>query len=149
MHVFISRGTLELLSHLYDLYITNTMKTLIVLGLVAIAYGQFPNFGDIFNFGNQDHIHGYSFEYHRNDDLILVRNATACFVVDATKDIVSKMEHRDTREQLEDDLYAQIKANTGETVSSINDLRSNYHDNRAVYECFRHSVFELKYMPNS
>ncbi|XP_046553337.1 uncharacterized protein LOC124262815 [Haliotis rubra] len=125
------------------------MKVLIALGLVAFVYGQFPNFGDIFNFGTRDSIHGYSFEYHRNDELILVRNVSACFVVNATKEIESKMQHRDTREQLEDELYAQIKAHTGETVSSISDLRTNYHDNYAVIECFRHSVYELQYIPSS
>ncbi|XP_046553341.1 uncharacterized protein LOC124262818 [Haliotis rubra] len=118
------------------------MWLLILFTLSIVAYAQFGL--GVFDFGTGK-ISGYTFEYHRSADLVLVRNATACFIVETDEDLTEKMKNRGSREGLENVLYGQIQAELGETVASLTDLRSDYHDIRAVAECFNHDVFKIQY----
>ncbi|XP_067659447.1 uncharacterized protein [Haliotis asinina] len=118
------------------------MRLLILSTLSLVAYAQFGL--GVFDFGTGK-IQGYTFEYHRSADLVLVRNDTACFIVETDEDLTEKMKNYPSREALENILYGQIQAELGETVSSLTDLRSEYHDIRAVAECFNHDVFKIQY----
>ncbi|XP_071109387.1 uncharacterized protein [Haliotis cracherodii] len=127
------------------------MKAFIVLGLCALAAAQFKPVDIINNIlgWNSDRIHGWSFEYHRTHDLMLVRNADSCYLVSVNSDTEKLLQHKDSREKLEDEVYQQIKSHTGESKGSLSEIRSKYHDIRAVAECFRHTVYDLTITPSS
>ncbi|XP_067659448.1 uncharacterized protein [Haliotis asinina] len=121
------------------------MKAFIILGLCALAAAQLRP-GDIINnfFGwNSDRIHGWSFEYHKTHDVLLVRNSNACYLVPVDDSIEKQLDSKDSRETFEDKIYQQIKSHTGESKGSISELRTKYHDIRGVAECFRHAVYDL------
>ncbi|XP_046553343.1 uncharacterized protein LOC124262820 [Haliotis rubra] len=121
------------------------MQVYIILGLCALAAAQFKPVDIINNIlgWNSDRIHGWSFEFHKTHDLLLVRSSNACYLIHVDNDIEKLLDSKDSREKYEDQIYQQIQAHTGESKSSLSELRTKYHDIRSVAECFRHSVYDL------
>ncbi|XP_067659076.1 uncharacterized protein [Haliotis asinina] len=121
------------------------MKVYIILGLCALATAQIRPVDIINNIlgWNSDRIHGWSFEYHKSHDLLLVRNSNTCYLVHVDDDIEKLLDSKNSRETFEDKIYQQITSHTGESKGDLSEIRSKYHDIRAVAECFRHTVYDL------
>ncbi|XP_046333668.2 uncharacterized protein LOC124116392 [Haliotis rufescens] len=114
------------------------MKAVFALALFGFVVAQHPN-----NY-NRDRIHGYTFEYHSYADLLVVTNSSTCILVSLPgKDAV--MGDLQQRYAIEDKVYAQITSGQGEHRTSLSQVRQDYHDIRAVFECFRKTVYELTY----
>ncbi|XP_046553335.1 uncharacterized protein LOC124262812 [Haliotis rubra] len=114
------------------------MKLVFALLLVGIAVAQYPN-----NY-RPDRIHGYTFDYHSYADLLVVTNTSTCVLVSLPgKD--DEMRDLQERYKIEDDVLAQIGSGQGEHRATLSEIRSDYHDIRAVFECFRKRVYELTY----
>ncbi|XP_067659077.1 uncharacterized protein [Haliotis asinina] len=109
------------------------MGIYIILGLCALATAQIRPVDIINNIisWNSDRIHGWSFEYHKSHDLLLVRNSNTCYLVHVD-DIEKLLDSKDSRETFEDKILQQIKSHTGESKGGLSEIRSKYYDIRAV-----------------
>ncbi|XP_046553345.1 uncharacterized protein LOC124262821 isoform X2 [Haliotis rubra] len=115
------------------------MKALLVFTALGFVLGQIVYY-------HPELVHGYSMEYHSYADIIVVRNATTCYIVDVTAAIETDLRHSTTRRTIEEEIYNQMVSHKGEVVSSIDKIRQQLQDIRAIVECFNHNVYQIKYM---
>ncbi|XP_071109290.1 uncharacterized protein [Haliotis cracherodii] len=118
------------------------MKALLVFTALGVVLAQIVYY-------HPELVHGYSMEYHSYADIIVVRNATACYIVDVSAGLEGDLRQSTTRAKIEEEIYNQMMSHNGEVVSSIDKIRHEIQDIRAIVECFRHNVYQIKYMPST
>ncbi|ESO91251.1 hypothetical protein LOTGIDRAFT_228750 [Lottia gigantea] len=97
------------------------------------------------NRNEKDNHGGYTFEYHDRHHLLIVRDNSFCYLIDAKPDVVKSYNDAATRASVEDDIISHIKAN--QDMHQINhfDALLKYHDPLQAAECVKHSIVELSY----
>ncbi|XP_071109389.1 uncharacterized protein [Haliotis cracherodii] len=120
------------------------MRPLLSLAFLALVLAQDPYVvpdGYI-----TSRIEDYWFEFHATHHLLLIVGKT-CHIVHVDTIMEGQLRNKDEREALEDDLYLNyVKPNLHEHAYTYSELRSEFHDLYANFQCIGKYVYKVDYV---
>ncbi|XP_046553336.1 uncharacterized protein LOC124262813 [Haliotis rubra] len=91
-------------------------------------------------------IEDYWFEFHATHHLLLIVGKT-CHIVHVDAVMERQLRVKDDREALEDDMYNNyVKPNLHEHAYTYSELRNEFHDLYANFQCIGKYVYKIDYV---